>query len=157
MKFALLTALGMSLSLLTQESAAQNSNANCNLQDYQFSSGIEVNNSATGPLLTWSGAGSEQLQMQLTIVDGEPFIKQLEMRAGNAGWHTVLTDVRIEFDIVEGFRRISNQQLVPLRELGVELTQEVVDLYKWDVFWDAPQQHPLQCRQLRGSVRWCAR
>ena len=27
---------------------------------------------------------------------------------------------------------------VPLRNLGVELTQDVVDTYKWDVFWDAP-------------------
>ena len=35
-------------------------------------------------------------------------------------------------------RRISYQQLNPLRDLGVEITQEVIDREKWHVFWDAP-------------------
>jgi len=34
---------------------------------------------------------------------------------------------------------MSNQQMAPLRAgLGVELTSEVVDKYRWSRFWDAP-------------------
>jgi hypothetical protein len=37
-----------------------------------------------------------------------------------------------------GLRRMSNQQMTPLRGLGVDLTSDVVDRYRWDPFWDAP-------------------
>jgi hypothetical protein len=39
---------------------------------------------------------------------------------------------------MSGLRRMSNQQMQPLRGLGVELTSEIVDKYRWDPFWDAP-------------------
>ena len=35
-------------------------------------------------------------------------------------------------------RRLSNQQVSPLRDLGVEITSEVIEREKWYVFWDAP-------------------
>jgi hypothetical protein len=65
-------------------------------------------------------------------------VRSLAISRGDGAWTTVGSDLGLELRVVEGFRRISNQQLSPLRELGVELTQEVVDRYKWDVFWDAP-------------------
>ncbi|MGB4247589.1 MAG: hypothetical protein WBJ75_07710 [Pseudohongiellaceae bacterium] len=147
MKSPILAAFTMTLSFVAHESLAQDQAISCNIDDYDSSSGIELISNATGPLLSWRGAGTEQLQMQLAIVEGEPLIQSLQMRDGDGSWRTILTDARIEFDIVEGFRRISNQQLVPLRALGVELTQEVVDRYKWDVFWDAP----LDLREEQGT------
>ncbi|MDP1930228.1 MAG: hypothetical protein Q8L60_02080 [Gammaproteobacteria bacterium] len=147
MKFSIFIALGMSLCTFAHESQAQSQAISCNLDAYQSTSGIEVTSNTAGPLLRWRGTGDEQLQLQLTIVDGEPVIRSLQMRDDDIPWRTVLTDARIEFDIVEGFRRISNQQLVPLRALGIELTQEVVDRYKWDVFWDAP----LDLREQQGT------
>jgi hypothetical protein len=53
-------------------------------------------------------------------------------------WGIVGRDLGFEFRVVVGLRRISNQQLAPLRALGVDLAAEVVDRYKGDVFWDAP-------------------
>lgn len=147
MKSVILTFFGTALSLITQTSLAQNVASSCDVDNYLPSSGIQLAHTASGPMLSWIGTGNEQLQMQLAIVNGEPLIQSLQMRDDNATWRTVLTDARIEFDIVEGFRRISNQQLVPLRALGVELTQEVVDRYKWDVFWDAP----LDLREDQGT------
>ncbi len=110
----------------------------CDLTSYQSTSGIQATNANGGLRLEWSGTDNQQLQMDLAIENSEPFIRALQLRNEAGNWTTVLTDAHIEYDIVEGYRRISNQQLAPLRDLGVELTQEVVDLYKWDVFWDAP-------------------
>ena len=133
------------LFLLSQNSLAQS--VSCDLGSYDAASGITASNTATGPQLLWNGTDDQQLQMQLAIVGGEPIIQSLQLRDGAGAWLALLTDARIEFDIVEGFRRISNQQLEPLRDLGVELTADVVDRYKWDVFWDAP----LDLRQQQGT------
>jgi len=95
----------------------------------------------TGQILAveWAGTGGEGVSLRLAVRDGEPRVQELALRTANGGdWTPVASDLGFEFRIVEGFRRISNQQLAPLRELGVELTQDVVDRYKWDVFWDAP-------------------
>jgi len=110
----------------------------CNLGSYSPSVAIQVANSRAGLSLIWNGQDDQQLQMLMTLTEGEPVISSLAMRSAAVPWTTVLENARIEYRIVEGFRRISNQQLAPLRNLGVELTQEVVDRYKWDVFWDAP-------------------
>jgi hypothetical protein len=89
-------------------------------------------------LVQWPGAEDERLRLGLGIVDGRPAIAELAIQGEGKPWTTIATDARIEFKITEGLRRISNQQLNPLRDLGVELTQDVVDTYKWDAFWDAP-------------------
>ena len=87
----------------------------------------------------WTGTDSERVSLRFAIRDGVPVVDELALRsAGAVDWTPVATEVGLEFRIVEGFRRISSQQLAPLRGLGVDLTQDVVDRYKWDVFWDAP-------------------
>jgi hypothetical protein len=89
--------------------------------------------------IEWAGAEGERLSMRLAVRSGTPTVDELALLPpGSSEWVTIGQDLGFEFRIVEGFRRISNQQLVPLRELEVPLTQEVVDRYKWDVFWDAP-------------------
>jgi len=87
----------------------------------------------------WLGAADERLSLRLALRDGRPVIDELALTPPRGSeWITVASDMGFEYRIVEGLRRISNQQLAPLRQLGVELTSEVVDRYKWDVFWDAP-------------------
>ena len=110
----------------------------CDLSSYTAKTGVTANISGDLLILEWEGAGDEWLRMGLGIADKMPVVAELAIRVDQGDWAVVVTDARFEFKIVEGFRRISNQQLVPLRELGVELTQEVVDHYKWDAFWDAP-------------------
>ena len=110
----------------------------CDLTSYTPTGGITARVSDDVLLVQWPGAGNEQLRLGLSIVDGTPTIAELAIRVEGRTWATIATDVGIEFKITEGLRRISNQQLSPLRNLGVELTQEVIDRYKWDVFWDAP-------------------
>ena len=110
----------------------------CDLTGYAPTGGISVRLSGDVLLVQWPGANDERLRLGLSIVDGTPTIAELAIRGAREAWTTLATDATIEFKITEGLRRISNQQLSPLRNLGVELTQDVVDTYKWDVFWDAP-------------------
>ena len=122
---------------LTQASAPA-SPLVCDLSTYAPTGGITARRSGDILFVEWPGAENERLRLGLSIVDGTPTVAELAMRDGSEAWVTLATDARIEFKITEGLRRISNQQLSPLRDLDVELTQDVVDTYKWDVFWDAP-------------------
>ena len=121
----------------------------CNTDAYDPSTGIRIENKADGLEFGWNGTAGEQLKMLLGIDAREPVIRLLQARRSGAPWITILTDSHIEYRIVEGFRRISNQQLAPLQSLGVELTQDIVDRYKWDVFWDAPLD--LRQQEFRGN------
>ncbi len=110
----------------------------CDLAGYAPTSAITARLSGDVLLVQWPGAGEERLRLGLSIVDGTPTIAELAVQGDSDAWATLATDAKIEFTVTEGLRRISNQQLRPLRDLGVELTQDVIDKYKWDVFWDAP-------------------
>ena len=126
------------LLLATALPLAAQPSLSCDLGGYRASQGLTATLAGDALAVEWQGAGNEHLRLRLALLAGRPRIAELALRDGNAAWTAVATDLDIDFRIVEGFRRISNQQLVPLRGLGVELTQEVVDRYKWDVFWDAP-------------------
>ncbi|MDP6581578.1 MAG: hypothetical protein QF681_13060, partial [Vicinamibacterales bacterium] len=111
----------------------------CDLRAYTERPGATARVSGDELVVAWAGAAGERVRLRLAIRQGVPVIAELALRSdSSATWWPVATDLGIDFRIVEGFRRISNQQLAPLRGLDVELTQEVVDRYKWDVFWDAP-------------------
>jgi hypothetical protein len=43
-----------------------------------------------------------------------------------------------ELEVTSGKRRLSEQQMAPLRALGIALTPEVIEREKWMAFWDAP-------------------
>lgn len=117
----------------------------CDLTSFSSSPGLMATASGPGDApasalleLEWAGTGRDRIRMRFDVSDGQPLVRELSLRDDDGSWVTLARDAAFEYHIVEGFRRISNQQLVPLRELGVELTQEVIDRYKWDVFWDAP-------------------
>src|SRR5205814_863517 len=63
---------------------------------------------------------------------------ELSIKKPGRPWAALLSDVTPEFRIVSGFRRMSNQQLQPLRGLNVEITPQIIAEKKWDAFWDAP-------------------
>ena len=87
----------------------------CDLTDYAPAGGISARLSGGVLLVQWPGAEDERLRLGLSIVDGTPTIAELAIRDGNDAWTTIATNARIEFKITEGLRRISNQQLSPLR------------------------------------------
>ncbi len=135
--------LAASVALLSavapEAGVAQASSLTCDLSAYTRRPDANARQADGVLALEWAGTAGERVSLRLTVRDGAPVVDELALLAArNTEWVTIGEDLGFEFRIVEGFRRISNQQLAPLRELGVELTQQVVDRYKWDVFWDAP-------------------
>ncbi len=111
----------------------------CGLQEYENVAGLTAALSGDTLELTWDGADDQEVRLRLGIRGGKPTINDIAIRPdGAAGWVSVVSNVTPEFHVVSGFRRITNQQLNPLRALGVELTPEIIDEKKWDAFWDAP-------------------
>jgi hypothetical protein len=110
----------------------------CDLTAYRAADGLNAALAADVLTLTWKGAGQDELRLALTLVNGAPTFDRIEVRAGAGAWATVARALTPEYRVTSGLRRISEQQLQPLRQLRVPFTSEVVDRYKWDVFWDDP-------------------
>jgi hypothetical protein len=113
-------------------------NPACDLGEYKAAPGLTASNGANGLALSWQGDGDRELRLTLTIESGTPTIGELAVRRKGGAWATIASRVTPEFRIVSGFRRMSNQQLQPLRGLNVEITPQIIDEKKWDAFWDAP-------------------
>jgi hypothetical protein len=64
------------------------------------------------------------------------------VRKSGGSWSILGTNLMPEFELTSGVRRISNQQLQPLRALGRTITPEIIDKEKWSAFWDAPLEIP---------------
>src|SRR5262249_24956010 len=110
----------------------------CNMTAYKASanlSAVNVNDTLT---IDWTGDPDQELRLSLVLTNGTPVMRELAIRRGEGAWATVASNLAPEFRVVSGVRRISNQQLVPLRDLGVKLTNDVIDRFRWDSFWDAP-------------------
>ncbi|MDH3205690.1 MAG: hypothetical protein OEO79_03720 [Gemmatimonadota bacterium] len=115
------------------------STLSCDMSGYVRRADVTARVSLGVLAVEWTAGGDERVSLRFAIRGGTPVIDELALRSGQVDdWVAVATNLGFEFRIVEGLRRISNQQLAPLRDLGVELTQDIVDRYKWDVFWDAP-------------------
>lgn len=111
----------------------------CDLNDFTDSPGLVARTTPESHLdLEWQGTDDTRVRLRFDVQANAPIVRELSVRGSTGNWTTLARDARFEYSIVEGFRRISNQQLAPLRDLGVEITQEIVDRHKWDVFWDAP-------------------
>ena len=111
---------------------------NCSLSGYQSAPGLTAAVAQDVLTLTWTGERSEEIRMRLAIDGGTPTVRELAVRKAAGQWAVLGTNLTPEYNIVSGLRRISNQQLSPLRGLNVPLTDEIVNKYKWDAFWDAP-------------------
>src|SRR5689334_20169009 len=77
--------------------------------------------------VTWDAGADREARLRFTIEQGTPVVRELAIHPRGSGWRVLAADARPEFRIVSGIRRMSNQQIQPLRELGVELTPAIVD------------------------------
>ncbi len=126
------------LALILVASHAAADPLNCSLGEDKPQPGLAASIEGTTLALTWEAESGREVRLRLQNDGGVPTIQDLAIRSRGGGWATVITRATPEFRIVTGLRRISNQQIAPLRGLGVEITPEIVDAKKWDAFWDAP-------------------
>ena len=110
----------------------------CDLTGYKAAAELTANLTNNALTVAWIGDRGQELRMRFAVVAGTPTIEELAVRKRGGAWSTLAANVTPDFRVISGLRRMSNQQMAPLRGLGVELTPEIVDKYRWEPFWDAP-------------------
>ncbi len=130
------------LIVLLQSSVALGQGVTYDLHEYKPLDGLKAEVVAGALQLTWQGEGGQQLRAVFVVQNRPPLVRELAIRSGAGGWKVLARNLSPEFDVVSGRRRISEQQMAPLRALGVALTPEVIENEKWNAFWDAPLDVP---------------
>ena len=110
----------------------------CDLAGYKAASDLTASVTNNTLTVAWSGDRGQELRLRFAIVAGAPTIEELAVKKRGGAWSVLAANVTPDFRVVSGLRRMSNQQMAPLRGLGVELTNDIVDKYRWEPFWDAP-------------------
>jgi len=113
----------------------------CDLSEYKAAEGLKGEPTTAGFQLAWQGDAGQQLRAVFAIRDHEPVIAELAIQK-NGTWSVLARDLTPVFDVVSGRRRLSEQQMAPLRTLKIALTPDVVNREKWNAFWDAPLEIP---------------
>ncbi len=115
---------------------------NCEFAEYRDQPGLKAAMSGGALEVNWDGELGQQLRVHLAVEEAQPVVKELAVRRSRGEWSVLGRDLTPEFHVTSGVRRISEQQLSPLRQLGREITPEIIEREKWNVFWDAPLNVP---------------
>jgi hypothetical protein len=110
----------------------------CNLAEYKATAGLSAGVAEETLTVTWDGDKDQEVRLRLAINGGTPTIRDLAVRRKGAPWATVVSNATPDYRVVSGLRRVTEQQLQPLRQLKIDITPAIVERIKWDAFWDAP-------------------
>jgi hypothetical protein len=130
--------LTVALATIALASSASAQTLPCNMSGYAAASGLSAGVSGETLTVTWEGDQNQEVRLRFAIASGTPTIREIAVRARGGVWKTVAANVTPDYRVVTGVRRVTEQQLQPLRQLKVDITQSIVDSIKWDAFWDAP-------------------
>ncbi|MBL8217388.1 MAG: hypothetical protein JNK87_42095 [Bryobacterales bacterium] len=119
----------------------------CDLSGYKAQPGLQARVTGDNLEVTWTG-NQAPLRAVFGIENGTPVVRELAV-----GGKRLAAGLRPEFEVKAGVRRISNQQLAPMKELGIDQDAAALEREKWNVFWDAPLQVPGSLRTNPGLPR----
>jgi hypothetical protein len=115
----------------------------CSLSAYNATAGLAAAVEGSTLTLTWDGDKNGEVRLRLSINSGTPTIQEVAVRSKGSSWATVATNLTPEFRVVSGYRRLDQEALPALKvAFNDEITQRLLDRYKWDAFWDAPLRVP---------------
>jgi hypothetical protein len=144
--------LGLGLSGLSGVAAGAQG-VTCDMRDYKTVDGVRAVADGKSVALTWQGEAAQELRAQFSLRDGKPVIEELAARRSGGAWAVLGKDLTPEFQVTTGRRRMSKTEKDILVRLGKD-TQENEEIYKWNVFWDAPLAVPgLDASHLVGPAR----
>src|ERR1017187_6483794 len=123
---------------------------NCDFQGYKALDGLKAEMRSGALELSWEGERGQTLRAILAVNGGQPVVRELAVRR-NGKWSVLGHDLTPEYQVTTGRRRISAQQEVPLRALGM-FTPEIIERQKWFAFWDAPLNVPGRAVPTRPSI-----
>jgi hypothetical protein len=124
--------------ILIGASIADASSMPCDLSGYKEVPGLKAEMDGDALRVTWQGARGQELKVSFGLQNREPVIREMAVRRQGTPWTVLGRDLSPEFHVTTGKRRISEQQLNPLHQLGLDRDPEFLEREKWKVFWDAP-------------------
>jgi len=101
----------------------------CDLTEYRAQPGLTATNDGDALAVGWEGEAGKQLRLRFTIASGVPTLTLSFEEHGR--WVTLGHGLEPVFTATTGRRRTNHG-----------LPEE----YRWDVFWDAPLEHPEEVR-----------
>src|SRR5690242_11790173 len=101
--------------------AAVSQTLNCDMSGYRAADGLRAAAAGDSIELSWQGEHDAALRARFGVRDGRPVVRELAV-----GGKTLARDLTPEFEITSGRRRMSQQQIDPLKALGIALTPELV-------------------------------
>jgi hypothetical protein len=131
----------MSLAVGTVE-ITRGSSPVCDLSAYRASAGLIAALEPDALAVIWNGRDGAELRTRYTVSAGQPVLRDLSIRKAGGPWHVLGRNLTAEYRVTSGVRRMSEQQAQPLRDAGVQVTQDVIDKNRWYAFWDAPLLMP---------------
>jgi hypothetical protein len=111
---------------------------NCDMSQYKAASGLTAGIEQGAVAVTWNGSNGSELRARYAIDNGQPIVRELAVRKSGGQWAPLGQNLVPEFYVKSGLRRMTTQQGAPLRDLGVDISPEVIEKNKWYAFWDAP-------------------
>ena len=130
--------IGLLWLILAGASIAGASSMPCDLSGYKEVPGLKAEMDGDALRVTWQGARGQELKVSFGLQNTAPVIREMAVRRQGTQWIMLGRDLSPEFHVTTGKRRISEQQLNPLRQLGLDRDPEFLEREKWKVFWDAP-------------------
>src|SRR5215472_11480046 len=115
---------------------------NYNLSEYKASPGLVAAADRNTLSVNWDGEKNDELRLRLSLKNGTPLIEDIALRHKGGTWATLATNLTADFHVVSGLRRMTDQQLLPLKGLGIKITPQILDQDRWEAFWDAPLNVP---------------
>jgi hypothetical protein len=110
----------------------------CDLSAYKAQPGLSAAQDGNALVLIWNGDPGQDVRLSLAVTNGAPGLQEIALRRNGGAWTVLASNVMPDYSVMTGLRRMSNQQLEPLYGLGVKMTQDELNKYRWDPFWDAP-------------------
>ncbi|PYR52748.1 MAG: hypothetical protein DMF95_05865 [Acidobacteria bacterium] len=142
--FAGLAAAAMAVALVVPSPASTLSpmpvlfadSLNCNLSQYKAAQGLTAAIDQDMLVVSWTGQNGAELRARYGIDGGQPVIRYLAVKKAGGQWTTLGKNLTPEYHVVSGVRRMANDQANPLRQAGIELTEDVINKNRWYAFWD---------------------
>jgi hypothetical protein len=108
------------------------------LTGYRPQPGLQAAQETDTLTLRWDGGRQRELLARFATVDGVPTVTELAVRKKSGKWVVLGRNLTPEFGVTTGVRRT-----------GHGLPEE----NRWDVFWDAPLNHPEEVRRSTASFK----
>ena len=108
----------------------------CDLSEYRKVPGVSAQVEANALVVSWEGEGKNSLRLRFGLREGQPTISEFAIRSKEGTWNILGRNLVPVFTVTTGIRRTGHG---------------LPEANRWDVFWDAPLQHPNEVRKWKAS------